>query len=563
MNRTFLKDTLREIRKSPGRFLAIVAIIALGTAFFVGIKTTSPDMKLTADRYFKAQGFMDFQLVSTVGFTDEDLLAIEKTEGVQLAVPTFSIDAVATVGENQKVLRIGSFAAENSIDRPLLVEGRLPETSGECAIEKNALTNIDYHPGDRILLESGSKSSLADRLATDEFTVVGIINSPLYLSKERGSTTIGNGQVSAFMLIPEQDFLQKYYSGITIAAKDSADVQAYTKAYDDRMAPLKSALETIAVQRAELRSQTIQVDSIPKVEWFVLDRNMNTGYVEYGSAADRMDAIAQVFPVLFILVAILICFASMSRMVEEQRQFMGTVKALGYSRTTIALKFLAYAVSASIIGGIIGLTVGFNLFPRTIFQAYSILYTVPKLILIFDIPFAMIAFAVGIGVTALSALLVCLGELGTSAATLMRPRAPKPGKVILLERIGPVWRRLSFIHKVTARNLFRYKSRFLMTVIGVCGCTALLLVGLGLSDVITTIGDKQFGELFTYQAAVGLENDIRPEDRAALETAIRQQPDFESMQNRLSEPVEVAFQGTSKNVSLMVPENAGDMTRFI
>jgi putative ABC transport system permease protein len=333
----------------------------------------------------------------------------------------------------------------------------------------------------------------------------------------------------------------------------------------------KATYETsVAETNAKLADGQEQIDAskvkileIPAVEWFVLDRQTNSGYVDYGGAADRLDAIAQVFPILFILVALLICFASMSRMVEEQRAYMGTVKSLGYSKARIARKFLAYSVSASLLGGLVGLWVGFTYFPLTIFGAYSALYTVPSLVRLIDVPFAAAALAVAVAVTAASALAVCLEELNSPAATLMRPRAPKPGRVILLERITPLWKHLSFTWKVTARNLFRYRTRFLMTVVGVGGCTALLLVGFGLRDAVRAIGDVQYRDVFLYQATVTLKDSATTEERAAVQAAIKAQPDFAASQERRYEAVTLSHGGVTKDVSLVVPADAPGMERFV
>lgn len=705
MKKTLLKDTFREIKKTLSRFLAILAIVALGTAFFVGIKTTCPDMKLTADKYYKEYKFMDFRIASTVGFTNEDINAIKATNGVKGVMPSYSVDAVTTLDNKQKVLRISSLPTdnlsvnnENYINRPELISGRLPQKNGECVIEKNRMTSVSLNIGDKIKLSAGDESNLSDKLVTDEYTVVGIIRSPMFISKDRGTTTIGNGQVSAFVQIPDIDFKLKYYNGVYVTTNIESSVQAYSKEYDNKIAPLKKNLETKADERAGLRFKEIkddaqkalsdkqqeynksvseankqltdaqkkivdgqnqlnngklelsqkkadfnatiesankqiagsnaadlaakqqkldkskadgerqlagnlsklniaqtnlnkaksdyaqskvsteqkladaqkklddaqsQINEIPAVKWYVLDRNTNSGYVDYGSAADRMDAIAQVFPVIFILVAILICFTSMSRMVEEQRSYMGTVKALGYNKASIVGKFLVYAILASIIGGIIGLAVGFTVFPTVLFRAYSILYTMPKLLLIFDVPFAVISIITGILVTSLSALIVCLEELNSNAAALMRPKAPKAGKVILLERADFIWKKLKFTQKVTMRNLFRYKSRFFMTVIGVGGCTALLLVGFGLNDAIKTIGDKQFGEIYTYQMTVNLKDNISSDETESIKNTIKQQSDFSSMQSLLSKSVDIGSKNTEKSCNIVVPDNAASINDFI
>lgn len=759
MKNTLLKDTFREIKKTRSRFIAILLIVALGTAFFVGIKTTCPDMKLTANKYYKDAHFMDFRFASTMGFNDEDISAIKAQKGITGVMPSYSVDAVATLNGKEKVLRVVSLSLGNSssnnsdyINRPEILKGRLPEKSGECVIESNKLNNIAPSIGQKIKLSSGEEVDLKDKLVDDEYTVVGIVRSPLYISKDRGTTTLGNGQVSAFIQILSKDFKLPYYNGMYVTVEMDDSIKAYSKEYDDKIASIKKPLESFANERAEMhydevkseanksledkikaftesaatvnselleaqnkinegqngidngknklaqnkiqsektfsnakeqinaakvtlanaeadyeskltafnlqkkqaialgvyeaqksvfdakeaqlnavkaqldsnasdlaiKEQTLnksqedalkliesnedelkkqqvelnkaksdyldrkssteqklkdaksqiedaqaKINDIPPVKWYVLDRNSILSYVDYGSAADRMNAIAQVFPVIFILVAILICFTSMSRMVEEQRLYMGTLKALGYSKLSILSKFIIYAVLASVFGGIFGLAVGFTVFPTIINRAYSILYTLPKLNLIFDVSFAIISLVTGILVTTLSALFVCLQELNLNTAALMRPRAPKAGKVIFLERITFIWKRLKFTQKVTARNLLRYKSRFFMTILGVGGCTALLLVGFGLNDAIKTIGDKQFGEIYKQQLTVNLKDTISSEETLNIKNTLLEQSDFSSMDNFLFKSIDIGHEGTEKTCNLVVPSNKDTLKNFI
>lgn len=755
MFRPIFKDTFREIRKTFGRFIAILVIVALGTAFFVGCRITCPDMKKTADQYFKDNHFMDFKVVSTIGFNKNDVDYLKKLNDIKEVMPSYSVDAVANVNGKDKVFRISSLQdseiTNHSINRPYLVDGRLPLKTGECVIEKNKIMDVDFHVGDHIALSSGTDKKLSASMETSDYIVVGIVSSPLYISKDRGTTIIGNGQISAFMQVKDTDFKLKYYNSVYMTLKDDI-CQSYSAAYDDRINAIKDEIEDysnqgakrryndmkedaqstlnqkkknykkalkdtkikldnairkidqgqaeidngnqqIAYQRTVLeskgaasqkkidegkqklenankkykknlsdflalkqqaidsglyilqkpafdqkeaqlngvkktieknRSELIQnqkklnnsiakakqtitskqreletgkreieaarikytankksafekldkvhvrlvnarkdIDQIDEVKWYVFDRNDNVGYVEFGSAADRMEAISQVFPILFILVAILICLAGMGRMVEEQRGFIGTLKALGYSKGVIALKFLVYAVIASILGSIAGLAVGTVVFPGVIFKAYSILYNVPSLIHIVDIPLSIASILVALIVTVGSALTVCLGELNANAAKLMRPRAPKPSKTILLERVRFLWKRLTFTQKATARNIFRYKSRFLMTVIGVGGCTALLLVGFGLNDCISTINDKQFGEIYTYQTSVYLKDDISPEAFSRVRKLIEKQDGYQSMQLLHAKTANAGYRGKEKSCNIVVPQKPQKINEYI
>jgi putative ABC transport system permease protein len=243
--------------------------------------------------------------------------------------------------------------------------------------------------------------------------------------------------------------------------------------------------------------------------------------------------------------------------------YMGTVKSLGYKKSSIATKFLLYALLASVFGGSLGLLCGFTFFPSVINKAYAILYTLPKFTLIFDVPFAIISLITGVLVTTLTALIVCYGELNSNAATLMRPRAPKAGKTILLERIKFIWQRMKFTQKVTARNLFRYKSRFLMTVIGVGGCTALLLVGFGLNDAISAIGNKQYGQIFTYQLSVNLKDNISSEQITSIKDELHKQSDYSDMLSLSAKSIDIGYKNTNETCNLIVPEDISNLKDFI
>ena len=266
----------------------------------------------------------------------------------------------------------------------------------------------------------------------------------------------------------------------------------------------------------KLKDARNSIDQMKNASWLIYDRDDNPGYSGLEEDALRVDNIAAVFPVFFLLVAALVSLTTMSRMVEERRTEIGTLKALGYSDTAIASKYFIYAFSASLLGSIIGAVAGIATMPFIILDTYSIMYTLPPTILV--IPWDALAFSAGTGIlcTCMVAVITCLGELKIKPATLMRPKAPKPGKRILLEYITPLWKRMNFTSKVTARNLFRYKARFLMTVIGVAGCTALIIGGLGLKDSIGVIADRQFRQITIYDEIFALSEPGTKDDNSYI-----------------------------------------------
>ena len=309
-----------------------------------------------------------------------------------------------------------------------------------------------------------------------------------------------------------------------------------------------------------------QIDDLERPEWLVMDRTANYGAASFEADADRVDSIAAVFPFIFFLVAALVALTTMTRMVEEERALIGTFKALGYRRTRIASKYLAYAAAASGIGSILGILALSQVLPAVIMKAYGIIYFVPELPLPLPVDpgFAGLAAGLGVGVTLFATWAAVAATLRERPAQLMLPRTPKAGKRILLERIGPLWRHLSFSWKVTFRNLFRYKKRFVMTVIGIAGCTALLLTGLGLSNAINDIIDKQFGEITKYNAVVTLADDLSSEEQRRIDDllddgSLATAHTLVMRQNMLAGGPDEQ----DKRMELVVPEDPASFDRFV
>ena len=710
--RAFQKDTLREIKRTLGRFFSIFLICGIGAAFFAGVRAASPDMRLAADSYYDEQNMMDIRLLSTVGFEQDDLDQIAQIDGVETVQPGYTVDVLTTLGDKNVVTKIYSMAPEETIgtdkeiNRPLLIEGRMPEADNECLADALLLSS-GVKVGDTLTVASGkTDEDIQDTLTTTTFEVVGIANLPIYNGTTRDNATIGNGSVAGFLLVPESAFCSERYTEVTLTVAGAKELMSYEDAYETTVEQVTSQLETLGEQRAqdwetdviqkakdeladaekeyqdgketaerefadaqktidsnqktldesrdtlqqsrqtleenqktweqsvsafvtqldpsftelsqvdawlanlqtqyeqaldeyeqskpfltpeqdaqaqaqlaqmeqtigqvsqgkqELENAATQLEQaekqiqdgerelasgetqlkqaqatldrekketddklddawqeilqarqdiadLPDCEWYVLDRNMNTGFVEYGFAADRMQAIANVFPAFFFLVAALVCLTTMTRMVDEQRNNMGIAKALGYTKRTIVSKYLFYALSASLLGSILGVIIGMQIFPKVIFDAYNTIYNIPTLYTPMYVDLASISVAMAVGTTILATLWASLSSLSHKPSELMRPKAPKLGKRIFLERISVIWRRLSFSGKVTARNLFRYKKRLCMTVFGIAGCTALLLIGFGIRDSISTIATLQFEEIYQYQDIVTMKDYLTQTD---------------------------------------------------
>ncbi len=835
MGKALIKDNLRRIWKTRGRFLAILAIIAIGCGFFAGVKVTSPDMKATADKYYKDQRLMDIHLISTLGFShkeieklsaDDDILGICGGYSADLYIR--SEDGASPVAKVYSLDTSAGESSENYINRPELTEGRMPEAPDECVIEVKTPDNFQI--GDTITLETQDKDNpVTDTLKYQTFKIVGRVSWVKYVDFERGTTTLGSGSISSYLMIPEEAFASDYYTDVYITLNSTKDMDSFTDEYTDRINEKKSELEGLAEDihkerieeiRAELESarseaadgedeyqdgvekfnaeiadaetklQNAQaeidakqqeiddsiaqysvslaqynsgvseynygrssleqqrtslseartqaepakqlysslesliqsgaetqvkpeddsfstmlssiaaldtealsvstvaaeyislpaddpqkaadkeilsqslaalaaqiadsdaqleqaqyaVDSasaqlsytrqqlddtyrqlveakkaiddgmaqlaqarteltqnqkeleekkaqgqqelddakaelengnqeldnaeddyksiVDNLKWYVLDRDSNTGYSSFKEDADRVDSIAKVFPVFFIIIAAFVCLTTMTRMVEEQRTEIGTLKALGYGSGAILSQYIFYSALASIFGAVSGLLIGFQLFPKVISGAYKLMYNYPDVICSFRWDYAAGCIIASLLCTGLSSVIACRRELSVHPAQLMRPKPPKSGKRVLLERIKLIWNRLSFNSKVTARNVARYKNRVIMTVLGIGGCTALMLAGFGLRYAISVIVDLQFGEIMTYDelctfsAEDGFEEDILQNEIAAM-------PEVSEYLFAAQKSVTVNAGDESREAFAVVPENPERIGSFI
>lgn len=318
---------------------------------------------------------------------------------------------------------------------------------------------------------------------------------------------------------------------------------------------------------AQLADAQAEVDDIATMDAdvYALDLKKNIGAESFRSDAGRIDQIAQVFPLLFFLVAALVSLTTMTRMVDEERVLIGTFKALGYSNGRIASKYLVYAMVASGVGSIVGIVLLSQFLPWFIMNAYAIIYVVPCRPTPIDPALFLLAAGLSVGITVAATLFAAMATLREKPAALMLPRAPKAGKRILLERIRPLWSRMSFSWKVTARNLFRYKRRFFMAIIGIAGCTGLLLTGLGLQNAINDIIDKQYGELYHYNAIVRMDSDVADAEKNAV--AKRVEADSEGPKAWVLTENKIvrtpgASDGIDQRVELNVPQDTQEFGNF-
>ena len=616
MHGAFAKIVRRSIRGSLGRFLAIIGIVALGCGFFAGLQMSGPDMRASTDRYYDGTHLWDIRLISTLGFSDDDVQRVRDIEGIADAMPSISTDVMMQMGDEQAAVRIAllpdgaqdgeqtdevTVASDDDeyLNRLLLRDGRWPTAEDECVVSADTAAG-EPHIGQTIHVLYGT-DALDGTLDSREFTVVGTVSSSNYpYTVSFGSTTLGSGMIEQYLYAPRDAFAvdaayTEIYATVEGAGAHESGSDDYEQAVtrvtdriernaddlsatrlDDVKRPLQQELDErratyeterdaamaqleqtaqqldtaaqlnpvngqIAAARAQLGQQQAQaeqqfadaeaqladaqaeIDAMEPPELYVLYRTQSEGAASYQADSERMDSIADVFPAMFFLVAALVALTTMTRMVENERIEIGTYKALGYGTGTIACKYLAYAGAASVTGAVIGIAVLSQILPYIVMRAYAIIYAVPAPPLPLPIQpgAALLSGGLGVGVTLLCTWFAVVSSLRETPSRLMLPRPPKAGKRILLEHVGPLWRRMSFSWKVTCRNIFRYKRRFLMTIIGISGCTALMLVGFGLHDSIWDIIDNQFGTIQHYNTVVSLNANATDEDLESVRRTLR------------------------------------------
>lgn len=320
----------------------------------------------------------------------------------------------------------------------------------------------------------------------------------------------------------------------------------------------------IADAREQIADAEEELADMELPEWYVLDRDYIASYVDYGQNAERIGAIGRVFPVLFFLVAALVCLTTMTRMVEEERTQIGTLKALGYSRGNIAAKYILYALISSLLGSLLGLVAGQKFLPWVIIEAYKILYPdLPYTLTPLNLQYSVMATAAAVLCTTLAAWAACYKELFEVPAELMRPAAPKAGKRVFLERITFIWKRLNFSRKASVRNLIRYKKRFFMTIFGIGGCTALLLLGFGLKDSVSYLGVGQFENIFVYDASISIDTEAEEEKRAELMDTVASDDRVTDGTEMLETAVDVEKDGVQKSAYLIVPQDESVLAQYI
>ena len=659
MKRTRRKNIVRGVGRSLNRFLSILFIVALGAGFLAGLFATSPDMYEAADRYMDEHDWYDLDVKASQGFTDEDASAIAQTAGVEAVQPARVVDMMLLDGDsNSLTARVYALPhGEGAMNGYELLEGRAPENASECVVQvaSGRYGGVALNIGDTLTVshENANYDALLDEAAAETLTVVGIVESPMCISVEADSTSIGSGAIGVLVFAHEDYIDLDVYTDVFVAVSGAKALNTFADDYDALIEPVKEALDALGDERAPMRTQALRDEAMKSIDdmdalvsaleseaavqralsqdaaarleqsmtvaallgdspisraiastaravesglsarqnaaedgqarlerlkeqlsdaraeveaiedgfWLTRDRSASAGYASYSDNVEKVAALCRIFPVFFFLVALLVALTTMTRLVEENRAQIGTLKSLGFSDGQVLAEYILYSLSSSALGCALGFAVGFKLFPKVISAAYGMMYTLPAIETPFRLEVALLVAPVTIGGILLATLLSCWGTCRSCPAALMTPSAPPAGKRILLERIKPLWNRLSFSRKVTCRNLFRYKKRFIMTVVGVAGCSALLVTGFGLRDSIHDIVDKQFGEIYLYQLTLRLDKSDALETDDTLKDFLSE-PGLSAL-SFAAESGRVEKDGRSEAVSLSVPKDTSAFPDFV
>jgi putative ABC transport system permease protein len=582
------KNFYREIRQYPGRFLSILFIVLLGVSFLSGVRACEPDMQQSLTAYMNRHKYMDVKIQSTLGLTEADVRAARKVDGISEAVGACSTDVLSDYGNQTQVLHVMSTV--RGMNMFTVKSGRLPRRQNECLLDAELAKERRISVGDKIPLYSGTKAKLSKSLKYSSFTVTGIGSSPAYLTEDRGSTTLGNGTVDGFIAVRPSAFSMDSYSAVYCRVTGAEKYTTGSAAYKEKVRAAQKHLRKLAASRCRVRLgqmkqrvvQTVQA-SYPGIDrasaeaiaqkqmkklgsgkWYVQGRAQDQAYAEYLQNAERIAAIGKVFPLIFFLVAALVSLTAMTRMVEEEREQIGLMEALGYGRGVIIRKFAGYSLLATVTGSIAGVLIGEKMLPYIIINAYRNQFVnMDQTVIPYEWKFSLLAASAAVICNLTATFWACGHLLKEVPSQLMRPEAPKNGSRIWLERITPLWKRLNFSSKATLRNIFRYKKRLFMTMIGIGGCTALLLTGFGIRDAVTEISVNQYSRVQTYDAQLIVNPDASASSRAGLSRTLKNTSEIGSTEKLYQDSVTMKKGGKSYSGYVVVPKDPDRLGQFI
>ncbi len=455
------------------------------------------------------------ELASNAAVLEASRATIEENEAQIAAGEAALAEGRKTLGENEAQLAAGETALAEG--RKTLEENEAQLIAGEAALAEGQRT---LEESEQTLLDGEKELQSARAELDDGWSQYRAGEEELENQRAEQTANLEDARAS---LETFADGIQSYRDGEKEIAENEEKLLDGKKEYEDGEREYADAVDDfdreIADAEQEIADAKQELDDLEDPELFVLDRGTNTGYMSFEGDSQIVENVSAVFPIFFFLIAALVCSTTMTRMVDDDRSQIGTMRALGYSRGAVLMKYLIYAGSAATAGCVAGYFFGGYVFPTVIWIAYGMLYSIPGFFNVWDLPLFLVSLAVSLLCSAGTAYLACRHEMKSTPADLIRPKMPQPGKRILLEHVTPVWKRLKFLHKVTLRNIFRFKKRMAMMILGIAGCTALVLTGFGLHDSVANIANFQFDDIQRYDLSVTTADPISEDFLSALDAS--------------------------------------------
>ena len=561
MKTKLLKHIFMKIKDNYKRFLSLICMAFLGVGFYAGIQSSSPDMLKTLDNFYDENNVYDISVISNVGLTEDDLLKLSKIKNVELAINIQEKDTYLEIEENNYVVKLIEYNSQ--MNNVYIKEGRLPKNSNEVSVDNALLENNNLKLGDSITID-GKK-----------YSIVGNVISPLYFSAERPNSNLGSGKVDYYIYVYNGFLDLEAYSNIYITVKGAKKYLTNSDSYKKLINNVKKDIDLIKDKQQDIRYDELYSDIIEtsemygisidesnfiKPKWYIYDRLDNTSYKELINASDNLKKIGNIFPIIFFAISVLVSLISMMRMIEEDRVENGTLKSLGYNSFHITLKYVIYSLLATTIGSSVGAIFGSYMIPSVIWNIYKKIFFIPKFIYLLKSDYNALGLWICILCICGTSVIVCIKNLREVPANLMRPKAPKSGKKILLERINFIWKKLKFSDKITIRNIFRYKSRVITTVLGIAGCTSLILAGFGLKDSIKDVTDFQFNNIIKYDKLLMTNESINQID---IEKELLNDDKVENFTNVNTQNIKVLFNDEEQEVTMITPDDFNSISKSI
>lgn len=585
MNKKILiKDAFQSLTNSAGRFIGIMLLMMVSAFAFIGLKMTGSDMQESANYFYQKTNLADINISANYGLDSQDKnILSRKYPHAQLE---YGYLTDSQIRHSQTILRILNLPQK--ISKVELVSGKLPTKANQIALSYTLQNK--YHLGQIINFKHNPI------LKNTEYKITAFVRASDYTDKANiGQSSLGNGQISGVAYLQKDAFLASNYQIVKVRFAFSKKLNPYSKQYqnyiDKQKRKIQPALKSAAkrknsslqnqiaknqVKLNALKAAGVNIDSSQDklnkqkqllaqtgpFTYYVTDRNNDSGYETFRSNTEKIELITNIFPVFLFAVAALVSLTAMTRLIEEQRQNIGLLRALGYSKFDASLKFIIYSLLASLSGALIGSVGGFLWLPKIIFNSYTANLTLNNFKPMFSWKYLLLTLLIAILCTTGAAVIQLFLVLKQDSADLLLPKPPKKGSHIVLEKIKPFWSHLSFNYKVTIRNIFRYKTKMLMTILGVAGCTGLLVMGFGIRDSLIGIGHKQYENIIKYDV-LALE---KPQLSKQQEKKLKSVLDSKQVGNHLPihfEQLHKKISDTNQDISLIVPQTSSQLNKYI